>query len=149
MSQHIRNFLPTFFKEEAWKIKLLSQWETIVGGLSNKMRIEKIDHNTLLIGVYHAAWLQELYSLSQVLKRSINDHLGNEYITVIKFKHATKQKPSPSIQEPKKEEGKKQVYTTTIMLQTHEKTALEKIKDKELQTILHNFLTRCYYQKIH
>ena len=43
MSRHIKHFLPLFFQGEEWKIKLFSQWETIVGGLSSKMRIEKID----------------------------------------------------------------------------------------------------------
>jgi hypothetical protein len=145
MSRHITHFLPILFKDEQWKITLFSQWETIVGSLSNKMRIEKIDHSTLFIGVYHAAWLQELYSLSHILKRSINDHLGKDYITFIKFKHATKQK-SP-IKE-KKQQEKVPLYTDQVMLQTDEKNALERIKDKELQTVLHNFLTRCYYHKI-
>lgn len=149
MSKHIRNFLPHFFKEEDWKIQLLSQWNTIVGGLSNKMRIEKIEQTTLLIGVYHTAWLQELYSLSHVLKKSINEHLGNNYITLIKFKQATKAHPSSiKTHEEKIIIEKNSLYNKKIMLQQHEQTALEKIKDKELQTVLHDFLTRCYYQKI-
>ncbi len=147
MSRHIKHFLPLFFQGEEWKVKLFSQWETIVGGLSSKMRIEKIDHSTLFIGVYHAAWLQELYSLSSVLKRSINDHLGKDYITFIKFKHATKQQSSHAPEVHTKKEDIV-MYTEKVMLQSHEKHALEKIKDKELQTVLHSFLTRCYYQKI-
>lgn len=146
MSKHIGYFLPIFFKEEEWKMKLFSQWETIVGGLSSKMRIEKIDHTTLLIGVYHSAWLQELYALSYVLKKSINQQLGKEYITHIKFKQATKHQPAPH--KEKKPQEIAPVYTEKVLLQDHEKNALEKIKDRDLQTVLHNFLTRCYYQKI-
>ena len=150
MSRHIKHFLPIFFKDEQWKLQLFSQWETIVGALSTKMRIEKIDQTTLLIGVYHAAWLQELYSLSHVLKCSINNHLGKNYITRITFKHATK-KPPTSVApcEQKSEKTDTISYAEKVMLQQPEQHALEKIRDKELQTILHNFLTRCYYRKIH
>jgi hypothetical protein len=147
MSKHIKHFLPFLFQKEEWKMTLFSQWKTVVGGLSNKMRIEKIDQSTLFIGVYHAAWLQELHSLSHVLKRSINDYLGKDYITLIKFKHATKQEPSRTETVYKKNEDLV-IYTEKVMLQANEKNALEKIKDKELQIVLHSFLTRCYYQKI-
>lgn len=143
MSRHIKEFLPLFFKEDHWKIRLLNEWETIVGSLHSKMRIEKVEEHTLIIGVYHSAWLQELYGLSSVLKQSINKHLGNSYIHIIKFKQATKAQP----QEKKVAQMETFIYNKLVFLDENQKTALSKLKDIELQNALHHFLSRCYYQK--
>ena len=55
-----------------WKFQLVTNWPTIVGSLAARMHIEKIEHDSIIIGVCDSAWLQELYLLSDVLLQKIN-----------------------------------------------------------------------------
>lgn len=144
MAKPLKNLLQAIFKNEHWKIKLLSEWNLIAGNLSNKMRLEKIDGSTLIIGVYQASWLQELYLLSSVLKQTINRHLGSDYIKQLRFKHAStqKKKETPNVQKTETRPVKK------IVLSTNEQTALNTVKDEELKKALHSFLSRCHHQKV-
>ena len=146
MATSVKNILHVFFQEQNWKLTLLTEWPTIAGTLHDKMRIEKIAEDTLFIGVYQSSWLQELYLLSHVLKKSINDHLGHTYIKQLRFKHVT-----PTVfknHEAAKSPVKKEVELKPICLSTKEQYALTKIKDEELKQALHNFLSRCHYQKV-
>lgn len=145
MAIPIRNLLPLFFKQESWKIKLLSEWKDIVGNLASKMTLKKIESTFLIIGVYESCWLQELYLLSSVLITTINNHLDKPRIRTIRFVHATQTQSSE----------KKETITlpTTIkqppvILSHKEEEALQKIKDKTLKEALHSFLSRCHYKKI-
>lgn len=146
MAKQLKEFLSSVFEGQGWKLKLLSEWETIAGGLANKVRLEKIDGNTLTVGVFQSSWLQELYLLSGVLKKSINDHLGYPHVEKLRFKHASpqakpvtkKDRPIPSFAE----------RLEPIALSAQEERALEKIKDEELKQALHKFLSRCHYKKV-
>jgi hypothetical protein len=144
MTKPLHQLLQTIFKNEHWKIKLLSEWNLITGNLSSKMRLEKIDGATLIIGVYQASWLQELYLLSSVLKQTINRHLGSDYIKQLRFKHASvqKKKEAPNVQKVDNVPVKK------IVLSHNEQTALNTVKDEELKKALHGFLSRCHHQKV-
>ncbi|NBP02085.1 MAG: hypothetical protein EBU90_18535, partial [Proteobacteria bacterium] len=78
--------------------------------------------------------------------KSINDHLGHPYIKQLRFKHVT-----PTVfknHEAAKSPVKKEVELKPICLSTKEQYALTKIKDEELKQALHNFLSRCHYQKV-
>jgi hypothetical protein len=146
MATSVKNLLHIFFQEQNWKLTLLTEWPTIAGTLHDKMRIEKITEETLFIGVYQSSWLQELYLLSHVLKKSINDHLGRPYIKQLRFKHVT-----PTVlknHEASKSPVKKEIILQPICLSTKEQYALTKIKDEALKQALHNFLSRCHYQKV-
>ncbi len=143
MAISVKYLLQGIFKQESWKLKLLSEWETIVGNLHDKMRLEKIDNDTLIIGVYQASWLQELHLLSCVLQKSINDHLGSPRIKHLRFKHASpKEKPIPKKVEKPRPEFK------LIVLNDTEKKALAGIKDDQLKQALYTFLSKCHYVKI-
>lgn len=144
MAAPIKIFLQQFFKQDSWKLHLLSNWDTIVGNLKNKMRIERIDGSVLVVGVYEASWLQELYMLSSVLVRTINQHLKKDYISRIKFIHATEREQKETL----KNTATAAIKRTAIVLTKKERDALERIKDNELQKVLHTFLSRCHYQKI-
>src|SRR6266404_8990222 len=73
--------------EKNWKTDLLYRWNEIVGPLHNKVRIEKIYDDTLILGVFHSCWMQELYLLSPLLIKTINKKLDQPYIKEIRFKH--------------------------------------------------------------
>ncbi|MCF7900417.1 DUF721 domain-containing protein [Candidatus Babeliales bacterium] len=144
MAQQLKHLLRSVFKKENWKLELLSNWESVVGNLADKMRLEKIEGGTLHIGVYQSSWMHELYLLSAVLKKTINTHLGNTYITHIRLKYVEK----TSIKEQKQIKTVQKIIYTPIVLTTKEEHALTKIKDSELQKALHNFLSRCHHQKV-
>src|SRR5437762_7574752 len=73
--------------EKNWKTDLLYKWNEIVGPLHNKVRIEKIHDDTLILGVFHSCWMQELYLLSPLLIKTINEKLDQPYIKQLRFKH--------------------------------------------------------------
>lgn len=144
VSKPLHYILKGLFQKESWKLKLLSEWDAITGTLSDKMRLEKIDGTTLVIGVFQASWMQELYLLSAVLLRSINEHLDKPYVKRLRFKLAThKEYKEPLVKQPAKK-----IIRTPISLSKREQEALHKIKDQELQKVLHAFLSRCHYQKV-
>ncbi|MFT6765319.1 MAG: hypothetical protein ACJAZS_000194 [Alteromonas naphthalenivorans] len=124
----------------SWKTKLLSEWPTIVGSLHDKITLEKIYEDTIVIGVYEAAWLQELYMLSSVLIKTINGHLDKPYIKKIRFKHATRIEQKKNFKKTIKTQSTPREKVT---LNSLEARALLKIKDVEMRNSLHLFLSRC------
>ena len=140
MFRSLKVLLSSSFKTpNAWKTKLLADWPEIVGNLHDKMTLEKVYEDTLIIGVYEACWLQELYMLSSVLIKTINEHLDIPHIKKIRFKHASRKvekKIKVKIKEPTTPRIK-------ITLNSMEAQALLKIKDEEMRSALHLFLSRC------
>ena len=136
----INQVLDNFLKQQGnWKHYLMANWNHIVGAIAHHARIEKIENETVVIGVSDSAWLQELYLLSPVLLNKINQSLEKPYLKNIRFKHAykkryckTNKKCVKQIEKPKQRE-----------LTYREKSALEKITDTELSQALTNFLMRC------
>ncbi len=143
MVKHISEFLNNFVSpEDRWKIKLLQNWDKIIGEFKDKVDIEKIDRNLLVLRVCHSAWAQELFLLSHMLKKKINDFLGKNYIKHIRFK-------SGGIKKTKKVHTKKSYKKPTcidskdIYLTLTEKKGLSKVTDKELREHLEKFYLCC------
>ncbi len=145
MALGMHELLRGIFKNDEWKFQLLSEWTSIVGNLGDKMRLEKIDNDTLVIGVYQATWLQELYLLSNVLLHSINQHLKYPHVKKLRFKHA-------SVYEHKATAEKAEVVAPLkkippFILSYDERRALSTIKDQDLKKALQDFLQRCHTQR--
>lgn len=144
MAQQLKSLLSNFFPEQkAWKQELLSNWQTIVGDLHKHVYIVNIKNDTLVLGVHDSNWLQELYLLSPVLIKTINNHLGESRIAQLRFKNGGRKKEKRSA----KRSTVRNVKKINVHLNTIEKKALEKIDDNELKTALKNFLIRCYKEK--
>lgn len=95
MSKPIGSFLTKIIDQEhVWKTKLFGQWNSIVGNLKGKARIEKITDNSLTIGVCHATWAQELFLLTPIIKKKINKILKEEKIKKINFRTVKFEKKS-------------------------------------------------------
>lgn len=141
MIKNIKDLLPALLKTDNWKLTLLSQWHTIFGPLSSKVHLEKIHEDTLVLGVQDSCWLQELYLLSPLLLKTINETLDQPRIKQLRFKTIgiVKQKP---IVSPKKVTIKKEVVLTQ-----EERIVLKNIKDPQLEHALKNFLIRCYQER--
>lgn len=137
--QHIKGSLNHLLKQQDdWKSTLLHSWPDIVGSLSDKVHIEKIQGTTIILGVYHASWMQELYLLSPMLMQTINSYLKQNCVTAIRFKASTKRKSLEISPE-------KLVTVKTIkplLLSSQQQVALEKITDPQLRSVLQEFLAK-------
>lgn len=139
MPRHIKDNLSHLFNtQQSWHLELLSNWNAIMGPLSDKVRLEKIQDSTLILGVYDSSWLQELYLLSRFLIQTINKQLSQPYVQEIKFKAAARRKHNTSV-NPTHQSKPKKVYS----LSPKEEAALAKVDDEQLRLILQEFLIRC------
>lgn len=143
MATHIKNIIQDIIdqnNEESWKIYMISNWDSIIGNLKTKVRLEKIQNDTLILGVYDSSWMQELFLLSNDLINNINSKLNKPYIKQIRFKKVEYTKIAEKKIKPKK-------YYAKIELTSQELVTLKKIKDPELSQVLRSFLIRCHQHK--
>lgn len=140
MATHIKHILPNLLaRRDDWHFELLANWHAIVGNLSSKMTLEKIQGDTLVIGVFDSCWLQELYLMSSMILTRINQKVGHSHIKQLRFKKAEVKKQVSSLTQQKK------VLEAVVPkpLTTQEQSALDALKDPELRDILRTFLMRC------
>lgn len=143
MAAFIKQFLTSYLSQEKnWKALLLANWPTIIGNLHDRVTLEKIHDDLLVLGVYDSSWLQELYLLSPVIVQTINSNLDRPRIKRLRFK-----------QIGRKKEQKKSCITAkqkivSIVLKKKEQQALETIEDKQLRDVLKKYLVRCYQEKV-
>ena len=121
--------------------KIGKQIFCINGSLHSKVRIEKIYDDTLILGVFHSCWMQELYLLSPLLIKTINEKLDQPYIKQIRFKHI-------GIKELQKKNyhhgvAKKKKH---VELTKEDESTLAKIADPALRDVLKAFRMRCYQE---
>ena len=127
--------------EKNWKTDLLYRWNDIIGSLNSKVRIEKIYDDTLVLGVFHSCWMQELYLLSPLLIKTINEKLDQPYIKQIRFKHIGK-KTTPTNKWEKKSPKKNKL----VQLTKEDEYSIAKIADPSLRDALKAFRIRCYQE---
>lgn len=145
MVKHVSEFLSKLVSEDnSWKVKLLSNWSEIIGNLSDKVSIEKIERDLLVLNVSNPAWAQELFMLSHVLKKKINDFLGNKYINQIRFKTIRRNyKNNKNFFTQKEFNDYSRGELKDIFLTPEEKKELSKILDDELKEHMENFYLCC------
>ena len=139
MASSLKNLLDTIIRpEKNWKTTLLYNWHDIIGDLHTKVHIQKIYDDTLILGVFHSSWMQELYLLSPLIIQTINERLEHPYIKQIRFKHiSSKKKITKTAQYAmfsKKE----------VVLNQQDEYILAKIADPALREALRAFRIRCY-----
>ena len=146
MAKRIGELLYNFVqKDNDWKIKLFKNWDFLVGPLKDKVSIEKIDQNLLILGVTHPAWAQELFLLSDMLKQKINSFLGKEYIKAIRFRFVEKKEKSSNFDDKTKHDNdlKEKETLKNLCLTERERKNLSKITDLELKDWLEKFCLCC------
>jgi len=127
-----------------WKATLLRGWERIIGPLHTKVSLLKIDHETLTLGVTDACWMHELYLLSPLLLKTINEKLDQPRVKQLRFKQTrTKQQKRSQSQRVKQEEG------VETPLSPSEQRVLEGIQDTALREALQRFRSRCCRERRH
>jgi len=143
MAKKIKNVIHSVFsKKNNWKIQLLQHWPKIIGELKTKVRLEKIQKDALVLGVYDSCWLQELYLLSPILLKRINQKLESHTFKRLRFKQV-------GIKKSKKIRTRKKGALTNkkITLTSKQKETLKKIKDPGLCDALKSFLERCHQEE--
>lgn len=125
-------------EQDNWKLKLLQHWPTILGNLNTKVHLEKINEDSLVLGVSDSCWLQELYMLSPLLLQTINKRLDSPRIKSLRFKKIGIKK-----QVAKKATAPKRLSCKMVPLTAKEQQALLNIKDPALRRAISDFLRRC------
>jgi hypothetical protein len=145
MTKALKDLISTIFKaKEIWKYNLLRNWDTIMGPLSTKIRIEKILDNAVIVSASNSCWLQEIYQLSPLLIKTINQNLDKPRIKQIYFKKAG---ASTDKRPMMKQKTRYYPAPQEIHLTTRQKQALTHIKDPQLSKALEQFLKRCRGEK--
>jgi hypothetical protein len=137
ISQLLNNFVPA---NDEWKVKLFNNWDKVLGNLSEKVVILKVERNFLLLGVTHPALAHEMFMLSDILKEKINSLFDRERIKYIRFQIVKKQqnffvqKDNLFIDKSNDAQIKKNLNLNSI-----EYSNLSKVKDIELKSLLKDF----------
>lgn len=87
----------TKYTQESWQTMVMQQWPTIVGKLADRMYLEKIQGTTLVIGVYDAHWMQELFMLSPTIIALINRALPTPHVQQLRFVLARRTKSTQKL----------------------------------------------------
>lgn len=136
----IKDIVPSLLNtQEEWQVALLKQWDSLVGSLKTRIRLEKIQEDTLIIGVYEVHWMQELYILSSVLIDSINQFLGEPRVKKLRFKLVEERKS----RSKKKVDYKPLKKISDVVLTQEQAKALKGIEDTQLKDALVQFWGRC------
>ncbi len=142
MATDFKQLLQTIINpEKSWKTDLLYRWHDIIGSLHSKVRIEKIDGDILILGVSHSCWMQELYLLSPLLLKTINEKLDQPYIKQIRFKQMSSTTHKKNIHTFTAAKKKKDVALTK-----QDERTLAQITDPALRDALRAFRIRCYQE---
>lgn len=143
MSVALKSFLDRFLQQKGdWRLQIIAQWPTIMGQLHTKVCVERMSDETLFLTVQDSCWLTELYMLSRLIIKKVNDALGEPRIKQIRLRlkpaqHFAVYQPKQSTHQPS--------FSYTVS--EKEQQALSHIKDAHLQQVLENFLKRCKYEQ--
>lgn len=152
MATQIKQFLKDIIPQEhSWKIILLKNWSSIIGEFSGKVIIEKIQNDVLFLGVSHPVYAQELFLMTDDLKKKVNSILKEERINKIQFRFINFDKIiknrnsnnyccSNNKKQPCQPVFKNMEIAT---LTQSEFEQLKSISDEALRESLHKFYLRC------
>jgi len=129
--------------EHHWKFTLFKQWDDIIGNLKDRVVIEKIEGDTLILTTTHPAWANELLLLTPLLKQKINACFDKPRIKTIRLKTAMRKPAAPQRQIRNRSTDTTQQKLPPSILTPQEKTILAHLSDKTLQLVIADYLVRC------
>lgn len=124
--------------DDDWRKRLVKEWPSIVGDLHKRMRLEKVAHDVVVIGVYEVHWMHELYMMSSMITDVINKKLGGTFVTKIRFTVVNQTET-----KTKKSSALNQASVSSRPLAEPQKKALDNIQDQQLQEALSKLWQRC------
>lgn len=147
MARHISDLLSSISSQNTalWQYRLLDQWPTIIGDLGKNIVLQKINKDSIVLGVNDSCWLQELYLLSPLILDLVNKTLDQPYIKRIHFRLITRKKvvQKSNITTVSQKDSSDFVRR----LSSQESTAIKKIDDSSLRSLLLHYRTRCQKQE--
>jgi len=149
VSKPLYQFLGHVFpKEHQWKIPLLSQWDEIIGSLRDKVVLEKIALDSLVLTVCHPSWAQELHVLAPLIKEKVNKVVGEGRIKHIRLRVGVIPPRRVNAEKAEPVAGEHGAQLTIqasqeVCLSLKEKKVLGKVASSDLRQELATFLTRC------
>ncbi len=131
--------------EHDWQIKLRAEWSTIMGDLSQRARLERINGSTVVIGVYDSHWMHELHALSRMMLHRMNSALHKLYpegftLTAIRCIWVVRKSPGAKARQGNTQQGPEPVSKKPSLKALK---AVEKLASKELQDGLLAYYQRC------
>jgi hypothetical protein len=151
MSKIIGNILIDIIPgKHLWKLKLFTHWNSIIGNLNGKVRIEKIHDHTLVLGVCHATWAQELFFLMPMMKKKINKLLKEERIKkiqyrVVRFSGDPRTPRSSRVEGRGRPEVREKITEHCLTISEH--SSLQSLENIDLAQALENFCIKCKQNK--
>ncbi len=143
MAQHILSHLHKVLpQDKAWKMKVLQEWNTILGPLARKVVLQRIDDTAVVLTVNHPSLAQELLMLTDLIKSKINAAIGADTITTIHFKTLSHRAPLSSL-TPESRPTTPCPTKPKVPLTAAEQKQLTTITNKELRNALAEFYATC------
>lgn len=140
MAHHIlhalNSVLPT---KQTWRLQVLQQWPTIIGALSNKVKLHKITDTSVVLSVAHPGLAHELLMLSDLIREKINAVIGMDQIQSIHFRTNAKKAPSTGRPMPLRRTRTQ----ARPNLDQREEKMLTVIESDELRDALSSFYRTC------
>ncbi len=132
--------------EHQWKLSIHAQWDFLIGTLKDKVILEKVTNDSLILSVCHASWAQELLMLTPLLKKKVNALFDTERIKHIRLRtidfSLRKQRFSEKID--------KKIQTDELLhqqplryLSNREQRCLKKVGYGDLREDLESYAFRC------
>lgn len=137
----INDLLQPSTLKDGWKINLIKNWPTIIGSLHDKISVQKIHATSVVIGVYDSCWMQELYMLSKLILKKINENLDRPRIETLRF--ICIEQKSQNHQSILKKTPEPFFKKKPMILTYQQKAALSKIDDTQLSQALEKLLEKC------
>ncbi len=132
--------------EHRWKFTLLTKWPTIIGKLADKVVLESVTSDTIVLAVCHSGWAQELHFLTPVLIQRVRDCLGDDRIKHVRLKIADfgrRRKRMAQTQPTKSDTGASECVRPATRLTQTERRRLSSVQNVELRTYLEGYAHRC------
>lgn len=146
MAHAVNAIVQIFLKKHrhTWQMYLIQNWQTIMGNLHTRICLEKIQGDTIVVGVYDSHWMQELFLLNSMLLDTINAHFDKPYVKQLRLKLAQQKEKQKTPDFAKATTGGEKTgpIVPVILTQQHQ-NALSQVKDEQLQEALYQFLRYC------
>ncbi len=125
-------------QQQQSKFDIYVHWDTIIGAMKDKVRIEKVENDILYLSTTHPAWAQEIMFFAPILKERITSLCPNTSIKTIRI-------------SPRRSSTFKQRTNTrtiqqsdpSIALNAQEKALLATLPSNELQLAIAAYFIRC------
>jgi len=141
MTQHILSVLHKVLpQDQSWKMKILKNWDSILGPLSRKVCLQRIDDHAVVLAVTHPSLAQELLMLSDLIREKINAAIGENLIRTIHFKATTAHR---FVQKAPEKKAAPLPPRPKPTLSAAEQRHLAGIESKELREALTEFYATC------